>query len=209
VPVDARADQAKHAKYDPLVLIRMDILRRIAAGEVDTAFRRQRRPTVKAGGNLRTPVGMLAIDAVERIEPDDVTDADARRSGATGRDEVIAFLLAKPDGDCYRVRLRLLGEDPRIVLREDDALDEAAVAGLMLRLNRLDAASPNGPWTRAILRLIAERPHVRAPDLAASMGRETQPFKADVRKLKALALTISHSPGYELSPRGRALLRRL
>ena len=29
------------------------------------------------------------------------------------------------------------------------------------------------------------------------------------RKLKALGLTISHSPGYELSPRGRALLARL
>ena len=26
-----------------------------------------------------------------------------------------------------------------------------------------------------------------------------------MRKLKALGLTISHSPGYELSPRGRAL----
>ena len=51
--------------------------------------------------------------------------------------------------------------------------------------------------------------HVRAPDLAASLGRETAAFKDDVRKLKALGLTISHSPGYELSPRGRALLDRL
>ena len=59
------------------------------------------------------------------------------------------------------------------------------------------------------MRLIAENPHVRAPDLAASVGRETAPFKNDVRKLKALGLTISHSPGYELSPRGHALLRRL
>ena len=53
------------------------------------------------------------------------------------------------------------------------------------------------------MRLIADRPHVRAPDLAASVGRETAPFKNDVRKLKALGLTISHSPGYELSPRGQ------
>ena len=57
--------------------------------------------------------------------------------------------------------------------------------------------------------LIAERPFVRAPDLAAAMGRETLPFKEDLRKLKALGLTISHSPGYELSPRGRAQLERL
>ena len=59
------------------------------------------------------------------------------------------------------------------------------------------------------MRLIADHPHVRAPDLAASVARETAPFKNDVRKLKALGLTISFSPGYELSPRGQALLRRL
>ncbi len=41
------------------------------------------------------------------------------------------------------------------------------------------------------------------------MGRDTHSFKEDVRKLKALGLTISHSPGYELSPRGRALLERI
>ena len=32
---------------------------------------------------------------------------------------------------------------------------------------------------------------MRAPDLAASVGRETQPFKLDVRKLKNLGLTIT------------------
>ena len=51
--------------------------------------------------------------------------------------------------------------------------------------------------------------HVRAPDLAESVGWETKPFKEHVRKLKSLGLTVSHSPGYELSPRGRALLDRL
>ena len=55
------------------MLIRHETLRRIASGEVDTVFRRQRRPTVKAGGTLRTMIGMLAIDSVERIEPADVT----------------------------------------------------------------------------------------------------------------------------------------
>ena len=59
------------------------------------------------------------------------------------------------------------------------------------------------------LRLIAERPATRAPDLTASLGRETLAFKADVRKLKALGLTESLAVGYRLSPRGRALLERL
>jgi hypothetical protein len=48
---------------------------------------------------------------------------------------------------------------------------------------------------------------VRAPDLAARMGRETLPFKRDVRKLKELGLTESLEVGYRLSPRGRAYRR--
>ncbi|HEY0402430.1 MAG TPA: hypothetical protein VGD09_10460 [Blastococcus sp.] len=69
------------------------------------------------------------------------------------------------------------------------------------------AAARARPRTREILRLIADRPGVRAPDLAASLGRETLPFKRDVRKLKELGLTHSLEVGYEISPRGRAYLR--
>jgi hypothetical protein len=35
------------------------------------------------------------------------------------------------------------------------------------------------------------------------------PFKANVRKLKALGLTISLETGYELAPRGRLILQEL
>ena len=59
-----------------------------------------------------------------------------------------------------------------------------------------------------MLRLIADRPGVRAGDLAAESGRERLEFKADVRKLKALGLTESLEVGYRLSPRGRAYLDR-
>lgn len=191
------------------MLITKTVLEQIAAGDVDTVFRRQVRPTVKAGGTLRTQMGLLAIGDVDRIELDDVTDDDARRAGMTDRDAVIRFLLQKPDGDCYRVRVRLGGDDPRELLRADTDLTGSSMAELRERLDRLDARSPYGPWTVTVLQLIADRPHVRAPDLATSIGRDTVSFKADVRKLKALGLTISHSPGYELSPRGRAALARL
>jgi hypothetical protein len=60
-----------------------------------------------------------------------------------------------------------------------------------------------------VLELVASRPGVRAADLAASLGRETLPFKVDVRKLKELGLTESLEVGYRLSPRGRAVMRRL
>ncbi len=57
-----------------------------------------------------------------------------------------------------------------------------------------------------MLQLISERPAVRAPDLAASLGLETLVFKRDVRKLKALGLTESLEIGYRISPRGLVLL---
>ncbi|MGH2418868.1 MAG: hypothetical protein ACRDFY_11090, partial [Candidatus Limnocylindria bacterium] len=60
-----------------------------------------------------------------------------------------------------------------------------------------------------VLRAIGEQPEVRAADLAAGFGRETAPFKLDVRKLKELGLTESLARGYRLSPRGRAVLAAL
>jgi len=197
------------AAYARRVLIRTAVLERIVRGEIDTQFRRQKKPTVKAGGTLRTHLGMLEIVDVSRISLADVSDKDARRSGATDREQVIAELTQKAEGDFYRVRLRYAGADPRLVLRADDELSDSDVATLTARLDRLDRSASTGAWTRQTMRLIADHPHVRAPDLAASIGRETAPFKNDVRKLKGLGLTISYSPGYELSPRGHALLRRL
>ncbi len=191
------------------MLIRTAVLERIVSGEIDTQFRRQKKPTVKAGGTLRTHLGMLEIVDVSRVALDDVSDEDARRSGATDRAQVIAELTTKSEGDFYRVRLRYVGADPRLALRADDELSDADVVALTAKLDRLDRSATGGAWTRATMRLLADRPHVRAPDLAASVGRETAPFKNDVRKLKALGLTISFSPGYELSPRGHELLRRL
>ncbi|MBK6662958.1 MAG: hypothetical protein IPG47_09480 [Thermoflexaceae bacterium] len=58
------------------------------------------------------------------------------------------------------------------------------------------------------LRAIADRPQVAARILAADGGMETLPFKANVRKLKALGLTISHETGYELTALGRDVLSR-
>src|SRR5215207_9205825 len=187
------------------MLFRQDVLRRIGEGDVTLAFRRWRRPTVRAGETLRTRVGVLAIDSVERVDEEHVTDADARRAGAADRETLLAGLPG--DGALHRIEFRLAGPDPRIALRERSDISPAERAELdarLARLARLDAASRHGPWTTVVLDLIAERPATRAPDLAASLGRETAPFKADVRKLKELGLTESLEVGYRLSPRGRA-----
>ena len=184
------------------MLFPQDVLRRIGEGHVTLAFRRWRRPTVKAGGTLRTRVGVLAIDSVEVVDEEHVTDADARRAGAADREALLAGL--SEEGALHRIEFRLAGPDPRIALRERSQISPAERAEIDARLARLDAASRHGPWTAAVLDLIAERPATRAADLAASLGRDRARFKADVRKLKELGLTESLEVGYRLSPRGRA-----
>lgn len=63
------------------MLIRQEFLKGIQAGTVTLAFRRWHRPTVKAGGTLRTAVGVLGIDAVEPVNEQQVTEKDARLAG--------------------------------------------------------------------------------------------------------------------------------
>ena len=189
------------------MLFRQQFWAGLADGSVTLAFRRWKRPTVKAGGRLTTPAGVLAIDEVEVIDEGEITEADARRSGFADRAALLDELAGR-EGELYRIAFHRAGDDPRIALREQAALTEEDSAELARRLARLDRASTHGPWTEAVLRLIAERPAVRAGDLAESLGRERLAFKADVRKLKALGLTESLGVGYRLSPRGKAWLER-
>ena len=181
----------------------------IADGSITVAYRPWKRPTVVAGRPYRTGGGRVQVTSVEIIDPDSISDDDAARAGHPSADDLRSHLAtAQPGRDVYRVEFRLLTEaDPRELLANDDGLDPDDVAEIDRRLDRLDRASKTGPWTRQTLQLIADRPATRAPDLAASVGRETQPFKLDVRKLKNLGLTISLNPGYRLSPRGQAYLR--
>ena len=108
----------------------------------------------------------------------------------------------------YRIRLHAAeGVDPRAELAGSSTLTDEERTEIDRRLDRLDRASPHGPWTHAVLEAIAAHPGVRAADLAQGFGRETQPFKIDVRKLKNLGLTLSLEIGYMLSPRGESYLR--
>jgi hypothetical protein len=187
------------------VLIRRPVLDAIAAGTVTCAFRRWDRPRVRVGGTQRTPVGVLEVTGVDPVDEADLTAEDARAAGFA---DLEALRRAqRGDGQLYRVGLRLAGPDPRVALREQRRLSRVDRAEIDARLARMDRASAHGPWTAAVLELIAQNPGVRAPDLAARMGRETLPFKRDVRKLKELGLTESLEVGYRLSPRGRAYRR--
>jgi hypothetical protein len=187
------------------MMIRPDVLNAIRAGKVDLAFRRWDRPRVRKGTRLRTRVGLLEVTSVEQVAPSRITADEARRSGAASLAELRELLSAKADKPVWRVGLRYAGRDPREELRDAIPSPEE-IATIRGRLDRLDRASSIGPWTRATLAIIDRRPTVRAPELAAELGRDTPSFKRDVRKLKELGLTESLDIGYRLSPRGAAVV---
>ncbi|MFC7489121.1 MULTISPECIES: hypothetical protein [unclassified Knoellia] len=187
------------------MMIRPDTLAAIKAGEVDLAFRRWDRPRVLVGTRLRTRVGLIEVTGVEQVAPSRITAAEAKRAGAGSVVELRRMLDAKAERPAWRVTLRYAGADPRETLRAT-APDAVEVGTIRARLNRLDAASSIGPWTRATLAIIDRSPTVRAPDLAAELGRDTPSFKRDVRKLKEMGLTESLDIGYRLSPRGAAVV---
>jgi len=179
----------------------------IADGTVTLTFRRWKAPHAVAGRRHRMAGGMIEIDSVRTVDPASVTESDARAAGYPGVGELLADLRGGPEPPLYRVTFHHVGADPRTALAEGGELSAEQRAELDRRLARLDAASTHGPWTAATLDVIAARPGVRAGDLAAELGRERDPFKTDVRKLKNLGLTLSLEVGYRLSPRGQAYRR--
>jgi hypothetical protein len=192
------------------VLFPGDDMAGVAEGRITLAFRRWARPRVVAGRVYRTNAGRLLVESIDPVDPDAITLADARAAGRADPDAARRALRGADGDPVFRIVFRPApGPDPRADLAADDRLDAAALDDVAARLARLDRASRSGPWTHAVLRCIAERPGIRAPDLAASFGRETQPFKVDVRKLKNLGLTYSLPVGYQLSPRGRVVLAHL
>ena len=172
----------------------------LRSGAITLTLRNWTRPQAKVGGRYRTGGGDLVVTAMSRVAAGDVTDDDAARAGFDSAAAWRAEFTLAPETVVHRIEFRR--EDPAPAKPPPDLDDKALTA----RLDKLDGDTP---WTRATLRLIGDKPEVRAGDLAAELGRERLPFKADVRKLKRLGLTVSLERGYRLSPRGQAYVDSL
>jgi hypothetical protein len=92
------------------MLLKLDLLEKIKTGEIDTVFRRWKRATVRAGGTLKTKVGVLSIDSMEPITVDEVTLPDVKRAGFASVEEFRRWLDTMKDGDLCIIRLHWLGE---------------------------------------------------------------------------------------------------
>lgn len=190
------------------MLFRSAILDRIKSGDITLAFRRWQRPTVKAGGRLRTAIGELAIDAVDRCEESEISERDALAAGFAGRAELLAELRKREEGTLHRIAFHLAGPDNRIALRAKTDLSLAEVDAIAAKLAKLDQTGGR-PWTRDTLQYIAIHPGLAAGQVATALAIDKAVLKRNVRKLKELGLTESLTVGYCLSPRGQAVLDAL
>ena len=177
----------------------------LADGSITLAFRRWKKPTVKVNGTLRSPGGLLAIEALDEVTVASITVEQARASGFDSKAELLRA-LANRTGTLYRIRFRPAGPDPRTALLSNATLSKTDIAEIDAALQRSDDRNQAGPWTLRILRLIERHPDVRSGDLAPELELPVPEFKTRVRRLKKLGLTESQKVGYRLSPRGVAYL---
>jgi hypothetical protein len=181
----------------------------VASGRITVAYRRWAEPRVVEGRVYRTNAGRIEVESIRQVNPELIADGDADLELADRQNarDVRRRLRGDESMPTFLIRFHLVsGADPREELAAQTSLSSDDLADLQERLDRFDALSNHGPWTLQTLSLIETSPAVRAGDLAASVGRQTAPFKLDVRKLKNLGLTYSLETGYRISPRGAAYL---
>jgi hypothetical protein len=190
------------------MLIKTAILEQIKNGNISIIFRRWKKPGVKAGGTQMTQIGVLAIDSVDVLSEEQITEKDAKDAGFESKQDLLTHLSDR-DEDIYRIRVHWAGEDPRKELRNNTDLTASEIDEIIAKLRKLDSSSKRGPWTQLYLQMIHDQPNTHAAILAKQIGLDIPHFKPWVRKLKALGLTESLSPGYRLSPRGEKVLQEM
>ena len=189
------------------MLLKKATLEGIKAGDIELVFRKWRRPTVKKGGTLLTRVGQLRILDIKQIDFSQISDANFCAAGIHNR-SLWAEKMSGREGELYQIRLKWEGEDPRIALR-NQIVKQEDFASIFQKLNKMDARSTKGPWSFRVLHLIRKHPGRLAKLLADEMEVEKAWLKPNIRKLKAMGLTISLEVGYQLSARGRSFMDRL
>lgn len=191
-----------------MVAFRKEDRERVASGAITVSFRLWQRAQAKAGNRYATGFGTIEMEDVRVVPAGLVSAEDVPRTGCSSIEEVWALAGEHTGANVtaetllYRLEFRFLGDVPISAAASTPRLP---ASGLVERLERMDLRADE-PWAFRTLELIEAAPRVPARLLAPELGREKLDFKANVRKLKALGLTISHDTGYELSALGREVL---
>jgi len=195
------------------ILFKNEFHQALRDGEITQTFRRWKRAKVSVGKVYKVHgVGALAVSAVDTIRVSSITAAEARKAGFPSRSSLLSALTTrsmpapKASESVFRIRFQVQDSSVLEQPRTDGRLSRRETLDLVNKLRATDERSKRGPWVAETLGMIAENPQVAASQLAPRIGFELAPFKANVRKLKKLGLTMSHETGYELTPRGNAVL---
>ncbi|WP_294269420.1 hypothetical protein [uncultured Chryseobacterium sp.] len=184
-------------------------LKGIREGKITLAFRQWQKASVKKGSLLNTSVGLLKIDSNETVHEDHITDDEALQAGFTNKKQLLKSFHHNHSGEIFKIALHYHAEDPRIKLREQAELSDQQFEDISRKLERLDQYCKNGQWTKQVLVSIKDHPHLPAAGIANLTGFEKEWLKLNIRKLKNMGLTISHTVGYEISPLGSEYLKKL
>ena len=149
------------------VLFTDDALPGLADGSITVTFRNWKRPQAKVGGTFHRLDLWFEVDAVDVVTVGSITKADAKRAGEKDPAGVRRRLKVEdPAAEVYRIAFhRIPPAGPPV---DEADLTPEDVAELDKRLDRLDAASPVGAWTRPTLQLIGASPAWSRPPLPSS-----------------------------------------
>jgi hypothetical protein len=180
----------------------------IRCGRITTTVRIWKRPHAKVGGRYTLGDGAIIVDRMYETRLDDITPALARRAGFASMVDLLKTAKHGAGERVFVIDFHYDGSGPARPPPTTAVGGAEELTKLAHRLDGMDRRATGGAWTRETLRLIRDRPGVRAADLALELGRDRDAFKADVRKLKKLGLTLSLDIGYRLSQKGEALCSR-
>ena len=95
------------------MLLKLEVLEAIKRGDITLQFRRWTRPSVKAGGTLKTRVGLLKIGRIDEMRPEDVSESDAKRAGFRDVADFHKWLGTMKQGPLFhRIEVSYLSEPP-------------------------------------------------------------------------------------------------
>lgn len=191
------------------MLIKQKHLEGIMSGDISLAFRKWKNLSVKKDSLLKTSIGVVKITDITQTELAQISEDDAKQAGYDNVNALIGELEKTVNGAIYKIQLSYHSPDPRIDLRQKSQIPDEELEALKEKLLNLDKYSNQGKWTTKVLKAIRENPKLSAVELAAKVNKEKEWLKVNVRKLKNLGLTISHEPGYTLSPLGEYVLKSL
>ena len=181
----------------------------IKAGKITLSFRNWKKLSVHVGSEIKTGMGVIKVGAIREVQFDDITDEDAIAAGFSGAGSLVGLLKSQKEGTIYKIAVSFEREIQKVDLGELEKIEDEEFEALKLTLDNLDKFSKVGKWTTKTLVGIRENPKLKAADLATKLKKEKEWLKLNVRKLKSLELTISHEPGYTLSPKGEVYLKMI